>query len=59
MIAYRVLFQYCLEPDFLREIRESVQKCLALGENRFKQQIEANFKRRVSPLKVGRKPKEI
>lgn len=59
MIAYRALFQICLEPDFLREIRESVHKSLALGENRFKQQIEANFKRRVSPLKVGRKPKEI
>jgi putative transposase len=56
-IAYRGLFENHLEPGFLREIRESVQKNLALGDDRFKQQIEQNCKRRVTPLKAGRKAK--
>lgn len=59
LCVYRSLFQYCLEPDFLKEVRQSLQKNMALGENRFKQQVEENFKRRVTPMKVGRKPKEI
>ena len=59
LIAYRSLFQYCLEPDFLKKVRNAVQKNLALGEDRFKQQIEDNFKRRVTLLKVGRRAKGI
>tara|TARA_R110000868_G_scaffold185447_1_gene427365 strand:- start:63 stop:566 length:504 start_codon:yes stop_codon:yes gene_type:complete len=57
--AYRELFRYALEPDFISNVRESVQKGLALGGGRFKKQIEDNFSRRVTSLKVGRKPRRI
>jgi putative transposase len=56
--AYRELFRNCLEPNSLNEIRSSVNKGLALGDNRFKLQIEENCKHRVTPMKMGRKRKE-
>lgn len=55
-IAYQALFNRCLDADFLNYVRASLQKSLALGGDRFKRQIEENFKRRVTPRKVGRKP---
>jgi len=56
---YRELFRYQLEDDVVKEIRESVNKGLAYGSERFKEEIEANLKRRVRPGKPGRKPKEM
>ena len=56
--SYRELFRTCIESDALEAIRSAVNKNLALGENRFKLQIEQNCKRRVSPMQVGRKRKE-
>jgi putative transposase len=57
--AYRELFRYGVEPEFLDAIRSSVNKGLAFGENRFKIQIEENFKRRVTPMKMGRPKKSL
>lgn len=48
-ICYRELFRTCIEPNSLIAIRESVNKNLALGDNRFKLQIEENCNRRVTP----------
>jgi len=55
--AYRELFRYHLDDGRLDDIRSSVSKGLALGNERFKLQIEANYQRRVTALKVGRKPR--
>jgi putative transposase len=57
--AYCELFSHHLDPLILNDIRLSIGKGLALGDSHFKVQIEENFKRRVTPLKAGRKPKEI
>jgi hypothetical protein len=43
----------------IKEIRESVNKGLVFGSERFKDEIEANLKRRVRSEKPGRKPKEL
>lgn len=55
--AYRELFRHHLDNAKLDEIRSSVSKGLAFGDERFKVQIEENHKRRVTALKVGRKPR--
>jgi putative transposase len=53
---YQSLFQYHFDTSVLSAIRTSVSKGLALGDNRFKLQIEENYKRRETPRKAGRKP---
>lgn len=57
--AYRELFRCHLDTATLRVIRDTVSKGLALGNDRFKTEIENNFKRRVTPLKVGRRRQKI
>ena|GEM_PF-1917625 len=54
-MQYRELFRFHLEPNEVDNIRKSVNKGLALGDDRFKQEVENNLKRRVTPLSVGRK----
>lgn len=55
---YRALFKAHVSAELLKEIRDSVNKGLALGSDRFKAQIEALTDRRVTPGKAGR-PKKI
>jgi len=57
--AYRELFRYQLNGEVLKEIRTSVNKGLAFGSERFKDEIEFNLKRRVRNAKRGPKPKEF
>jgi len=52
--AYRVLFTAHVDGVMIRDIREAVNKGLALGSERFKDEIEKNLKRRVRPAKMGR-----
>ncbi len=52
--AYRELFKAHVGVELLKEIRDSVNKGLALGNERFTTQIEALTKRRVTPRKAGR-----
>jgi putative transposase len=52
------LFRHHLDEAALDEIRETVNKGLVLGSERFKSEIEANLERRVRPGKVGRKAKK-
>ncbi len=54
-LQYRELFRFHLEPNEVDNIRKSVNKGLALGDDRFKQEVEINLKRRITPLRVGRK----
>jgi len=55
---YRALFKAHVNAELLKEIRESVNKGLALGGERFAAQIEALTDRRVTPGKAGR-PKKV
>ncbi len=57
--TYRGLFTAHLDGVMLKDIRESVNKGLALGSERFKDEIEANLKRRVRSAKMGRPKKPV
>ena len=56
--SYRELFRYHLEPDLIGQIRKSVNQGMALGNERFKAEIECLSGRRASVLKRGPKPKK-
>ncbi len=55
---YRALFKAHVDTELLKEIRESIKKGLALGNEQFTNQIEALTNRRVTPRKAGR-PKKV
>ena len=50
---YRQLFQGHLDIDVLNEVRRSLNKGLALGNDNFRKKIEELTGRRVTPLKRG------
>jgi putative transposase len=52
--VYRALFAKPQDHAMVENIRDSVQKELALGNDRFKREIEALYGRRVVPAKSGR-----
>jgi REP-associated tyrosine transposase len=52
--AYRALFSAHVEDDMINDIRLAVNKGMALGGERFKDEIERLHKRRVRPAKMGR-----
>jgi len=51
---YRGLFSSDIEGGLLTEIRKTLNKGLALGHGRFKEEIETLHKRRITPRKAGR-----
>lgn len=51
---YRQLFEAHIGVDLLKNIRDSVNKGLALGNKRFVAQIEELTDKRISPRKAGR-----
>ncbi len=51
---YRVLFAHHVEGNLLTEIREGLNKGMALGNDRFKDEIELLTGRRLKQKKVGR-----
>jgi len=55
---YRALFKVPVSTELLNDIRESVNKGLALGGDRFKAQIETLTNKRVAPRKAGRPQKK-
>jgi hypothetical protein len=55
---YRELFKAHIETELLAEIRENINKGLALGNERFTTQIENLTKRRVTTRKAGRPKKD-
>jgi len=55
---YRELFKAHIEAELLTEIRENINKGLALGDERFTTQIENLTKRRVTARKAGRPKKD-
>ena len=56
---YRSLFQAHIEGNLLEQIRSSVNQGLALGNRRFKEEIELLYGRRVQPAKMGRPQKSL
>ena len=56
---YRALFKAHVNTELLKEIRQSVNKGLALGNERFAAQIEALTDKRVTPRKAGRPQKSM
>ena len=54
MENYRALFAYHVEGYLLDEIRLSLNKGMAIGHDRFKDEIEKLTGRRLKPKKVGR-----
>lgn len=56
--AYRQLFQAAISGNDLAEIRDCTHKGWALGDERFREQIEALGQRRVASKGVGRPRKE-
>ena len=57
MEAYRELFKYQLDNEALVQVRKAVNQGMALGNDRFKQEIEQLSGRRVTTLRRGPKPK--
>ncbi len=55
--AYRALFKGHLDKPILTTIRQATNQGMALGNERFKDDIERLAGRRVKPLKRGPKPK--
>ena len=54
MERYRALFVHHVEDKLLTEIREGLNKGMALGNERFKEEIEELTGRRLTSKKVGR-----
>ena len=52
--AYRELFRFQLDPGLIDEIRTATRHGLVIGSERFKDEIEALLKRRVTPPRRGR-----
>ncbi|MBT8137407.1 MAG: transposase [Gammaproteobacteria bacterium] len=52
--AYRNLFADEFDPELLTYIRDTTNACRVMGNNRFKDQIEAMLGRSVRPAKMGR-----
>ena len=55
----RSLFQARIEGNLLEQIRSSVNQGLALGNRRFKEEIELLYGRRVQSAKMGRPQKSL
>ena len=55
--CYRDLFNNALDHDLIHSIRQTLNSCLVLGNERFKDEIEFQLKRKVRPGKAGRPSK--
>ena len=56
-LVYREMFKGHIDEPLLKTIREATKQGMALGNDRFKAEIENLTNRRVIPLKRGPKPK--
>ncbi len=54
LAAYRGLFATDLDPELMREIRTSTHGGYAIGDSRFREQIERTLNRRATPRGSGR-----
>ena len=56
---YRDLFKTQMSDRLIDDIRQAVNKGMALGNERFKQEIEQMTGRRMTPMKTGRPKKKV
>ncbi|QRV22478.1 transposase [Marinomonas foliarum] len=56
---YQALFKYHIPEEELGRIRSATHSDMALGNDRFKEEIEKLTGRRVTPRKRGRKPSQM
>jgi len=56
--CYRELFHNALDTGLIHSIRQLLNSCLVLGNERFKDEIQVQLKRKVRPGKAGRPPKQ-
>ena len=56
---YQALFRDHLDGNVVKEIRDSINKGLVYGSERFKDEIETHLQRRVRPGRPGRNPREL
>ncbi len=56
--AYRSLFKAHIDGELWEQIRRTVNQGLALGDDRFKDEVEKIYGQRVRPAKMGR-PKKV
>lgn len=56
--AYRELFRHTMDNELLHEIRETANQCRVLGNDRFRDQIEAALSIKAAPRRRGRPKKE-
>ena len=54
MENYRALFSHHVEGELLEEIRSSINKGMAIGHDRFKDEVEVLTGRRLKSKKAGR-----
>lgn len=54
MKNYRVLFFHHVEDDLLEEIRSNANKGMAIGHDRFKEELDKLTGRKLKPQKAGR-----
>jgi len=57
--VYRELFKAHVEGELLEQIHEAVNKGLALGNDRFKDEVEMLYGQRVRPATMGRPKKSL
>jgi putative transposase len=55
---YRELFRHHMDNTLLHEIRETTNQCRVLGNDRFREQIEAALQIKATPRRRGRPKKE-
>ena len=53
--VYRVLFEEALDLEMIDDLRKATQKNLEFGRERFKEEVELLYGRRVNPTKTGPK----
>jgi len=53
-VSWKDLTPCTVEKNLVDDIRSAVNKGMALGDDRFKQEVEALCGRRVKPAKMGR-----
>jgi putative transposase len=58
LVAYRALFDAGVDDQLATEVTSSINKGMAFGSERFKDEVEALYGRRVKPAAVGRPKKQ-
>ena len=56
--AYRELFKHKIDDEQLHQIRDSLQQCRVLGNDRFRNEIETALAIKATPMKRGRPRKD-